>query len=129
VRALEDPVETGRHSLGIIAVVTAIAAIVLVGGFFLWLPPLPGHRPMRLQRLTIEVPLLFLLLFQVHCGLLLFCELSPPVTIHFVLLYWRPRGSSVDQSLHGQRWVLKVVEEDRDSRSYIRKGLTRSIDP
>ena len=37
-RALEDPVETGRHSLGIIAVVVTIAAIVLVGGFFLRLP-------------------------------------------------------------------------------------------
>jgi hypothetical protein len=83
---------------------------------------------MRLQRLTLEILLLFLL-FQVHCGLLLFRGLSPFVTIDLVLLYWRSRGSSVDRSLHGQRWVLKMVEEDRDSRSYIGKGLTRSIDP
>ena len=37
-RALEDLVETGCYSFRIIAVVVAIAAIILVGGFFLWLP-------------------------------------------------------------------------------------------
>jgi len=40
-RALEDPIETGRHSLGIVAVVVTIVAIILIGGFFFRLPPLP----------------------------------------------------------------------------------------
>ena len=39
-RVLEDPVEAGRHSLGIIAVVVTVAAIILIGGFFFRLPPL-----------------------------------------------------------------------------------------
>ena len=37
-RALEDLVETGRHPLRIVIVVVTIAAIVLIGGFFLRLP-------------------------------------------------------------------------------------------
>ena len=37
-RTLEDPVEARRHPLGIVAV----AAVVLTGGFFFRLPPLPG---------------------------------------------------------------------------------------
>jgi hypothetical protein len=40
-----------------------IAAIILIGGFFLRLPPLLGLRSTRLQRLTLEILLLFLLLF------------------------------------------------------------------
>jgi len=47
-RALEDPVETRRHPLGVIAVVIAVSAIVFAGGFFLRLPPLPGLSSMRL---------------------------------------------------------------------------------
>ena len=38
-RALEDPVETGCHPLGVVVVVVTIAAVILVGGFFLRLPP------------------------------------------------------------------------------------------
>jgi hypothetical protein len=37
-RALEDSIKTGRHSLGIVAVVVTIAAIILNGGFFFRLP-------------------------------------------------------------------------------------------
>jgi len=37
-RTLEDPVEARRHPLGVVAVVVAIAAIVLAGGFFFRLP-------------------------------------------------------------------------------------------
>ena len=37
-RTLENPVETGRHPLGVVAVVVTIAAIVLIRGFFLRLP-------------------------------------------------------------------------------------------
>ena len=37
-RALEDPVKTGRHPLGVVAVVITVAAIVLIRGFFLRLP-------------------------------------------------------------------------------------------
>ena len=37
-QALEDPVETGRHPLRVVAVVVTINAIILIGGFFLRLP-------------------------------------------------------------------------------------------
>ena len=47
-RALEDPIETGRHSLRIVAVVVTIAAIILIGGFFFGLPPLPRLCSTRL---------------------------------------------------------------------------------
>ena len=59
-RTLEDPVETGRHSLRIVAIV-AIIALILIMGLFLRFPPLPGFRSAHLQRLVIEV--IFLLLF------------------------------------------------------------------
>jgi len=61
-RALEDPVEMGRHPLGVVAVVVTITAIVLIGGFFLRLPPLPGLRSTSLQHLSHKIFLLFLLL-------------------------------------------------------------------
>jgi len=92
-RTLEDPVKTGHHPLGVVAVVVTIAAIVLITGLFLRLPPLPGFRSARLQRLALEV-LLLLFLFQVQCGLLLLRGLSPLVTIDLVLLHWKPRGSN-----------------------------------
>ena len=41
-RTLEDPVEARRHPLRVVAVVVAVAAIVLAGGFFFRLTPLPG---------------------------------------------------------------------------------------
>ena len=41
-RTLEDPVEARRHPLGVVAVVVAVTAVVLTGGFFFKLPPLPG---------------------------------------------------------------------------------------
>ena len=47
-RTLEDPIETRRHPLGVIAVVIAVSAIVFAGGFFLRLPPLPGLSSTRL---------------------------------------------------------------------------------
>jgi len=48
-RTLEDPVEPGRHPLGIVAtVVVAVPAVVLTGGFFFRLPPLPGLSSTRL---------------------------------------------------------------------------------
>jgi hypothetical protein len=47
-RTLEDPVETRRHPLGVVAVVIAVSAIVFAGGFFLRLSPLPGLSSMRL---------------------------------------------------------------------------------
>ena len=46
-RALEDPVETGCYPLRVVTVVV-IAAIILVGGFFLRLPPLPRLCSTRL---------------------------------------------------------------------------------
>ena len=62
-RALEDPVEARRHPLGVVAVVVTIATLILIWGFFLRLPPLRGFRSARLQRLAIEILLLFLFLF------------------------------------------------------------------
>ena len=48
-RTLEDPVKLGCHPLGIItAVVVTVAAVVLTGGFFFRLPPLPGLGSTRL---------------------------------------------------------------------------------
>ena len=59
---LEDPVETRRHPLGVIAIVITVSTVILTGGFFLRLPPLPGLGSTRLQRLAVEILLLFLLL-------------------------------------------------------------------
>ena len=101
--ALDDPVEAGRHPLRVVAAVVALTAVILVGRVLLRLSPLPGLRSTCLQRLTLEILLLFLFLFKVLCGLLLFRGLTPLVTIDFILLYWRLRGSSVDRSLHKQR--------------------------
>jgi hypothetical protein len=61
-RALEDPVEARRHPLRVVAVVVAIAAIILVGGLFLRLPPLSRLRSAYLQRLALEALLLLILL-------------------------------------------------------------------
>jgi len=40
-QTLEDPIEARRHPLGVLAVVTAIPAVILTRGFFFRLPPLP----------------------------------------------------------------------------------------
>ena len=47
-RTLEDPIETRRHPLGVVAVVVTVTTIVLVGGLFFRLPPLPGLRSTHL---------------------------------------------------------------------------------
>jgi len=47
-RILEDPVEARRHPLGVVAVVIAVSAVVLAGGFFLRLAPLPRLGSTRL---------------------------------------------------------------------------------
>jgi len=47
-RTLEDPVETRRHPLGVIAIVIAVSTVILTGGFFFRLPPLPGLSSTRL---------------------------------------------------------------------------------
>ena len=47
-RTLEDPIETRRHPLGVVAVVVAVTTVVLIGRLFLRLPPLPGLRSTRL---------------------------------------------------------------------------------
>ena len=44
-RTLEDPIGTIRHPL---AVVIAVSAIIVAGGFFLRLPHLPGLSSSRL---------------------------------------------------------------------------------
>ena len=63
-RTHEDPVKTGRHPLGVVAIVVTIATIVLIRGLFLRFPPLPGFRSARFQRLALEVLLLLLVLFK-----------------------------------------------------------------
>ena len=45
-RALENPIEARRHPLGVVAVFVVI--VIIVGGFFLRLPPLPGFGSTRL---------------------------------------------------------------------------------
>jgi hypothetical protein len=47
-RTLEDPVETVHHSLRIIGIIATIIALILIGGFFFRLPPLPGLCSTRL---------------------------------------------------------------------------------
>ena len=59
-RTLEDPVETRRLPLGVVAVIITVSAVVLAGGFFLRLPPLPRLGSTRLQRLAVEILLLLL---------------------------------------------------------------------
>ena len=98
-RALEDPVKTSHHPLGVISIIVALVAIVLVRGIFLGLPLLPRFRTAFLERLSLEVLFLLFFLFQVLCGLLLLCGFAPPLTVDVVLLYRRLRGPSVDRSL------------------------------
>jgi len=47
-RTLEDPVEARRHPLGVVAVLITISTIIVAGGFFLRLPPLPGFSSTRI---------------------------------------------------------------------------------
>jgi len=47
-RTLEDLVETRRHPLGVVAIVTAVSTVILTRGFFFRLPPLPGLSLTRL---------------------------------------------------------------------------------
>jgi len=60
-RTLEDPVETRRHPLGVVAIVIVVS-IVFTRGFFFRLPLLPGLGSMRLQRLAVQILLLLLFL-------------------------------------------------------------------
>ena len=52
---------TSRHPLGVIAVVVALVAVILVRRALLTLPLLPRFRSMFLERLLLEI--LFLLFF------------------------------------------------------------------
>jgi hypothetical protein len=47
-RTLEDLIETRRHPLRVVAVIIAVSAVVVAGGFFFRLPPLPGLGSTRL---------------------------------------------------------------------------------
>ena len=47
-RTLEDLIEMRRHPLGVITIIIAVSAIVVAGGIFLRLPPLPGLSSTRL---------------------------------------------------------------------------------
>jgi len=40
-QTLEDPVEARRHPLGVVTVIIAVSTVILTGGFFFRLPPLP----------------------------------------------------------------------------------------
>jgi len=62
-RALEDLAETSCHPLRIIAAIVALVAVVLVGRVLLRFPPLLGFCPTHLQRLSLKILFLFLLLF------------------------------------------------------------------
>jgi hypothetical protein len=62
-RALEDSVETSRHPLGVVAIVVALIAVVLIRRFLLGLPLLPRFRTAFLEHLSLEILFLLLLLF------------------------------------------------------------------
>jgi hypothetical protein len=47
-QTLEDPVEPRRHPLGVVAVIITVSTVILTGGFFFRLPPLPGLSSTRL---------------------------------------------------------------------------------
>jgi len=47
-RTLEDSVKARRHPLGVVAVVITVSTVILTGGFFFRLPPLPGFSSTRL---------------------------------------------------------------------------------
>jgi len=63
VAALEDFVQASRHPLGVVAIVVPIVAIVFVRRFLLRFSPLPRLRAVFLERLSLEILLLFLFLF------------------------------------------------------------------
>jgi len=60
-QTLEDSVEARRHPLGVVDVIIAVSTVILTGGFFFRLPPLPRLGSTRLQRLAVEI--LHLLIF------------------------------------------------------------------
>ena len=95
--ALEEPIETRRHPLGVVA--TLVVVVVIVGRFFLRLPPLPGFGSTRLQCLALEILLLLPLFRGVLGRLRLLGGLASFVAIDLVLLYWRPRGPDVNPAL------------------------------
>ena len=62
-RALEDFVEASRYPLGVVAIVVPVVAIVFIRRFLLRFFPLPRLRVAFLERLSLEILLLFLFLF------------------------------------------------------------------
>ena len=118
-RTLEDLVEARRHPLGVVAVVIAVSAVILTGGFFFRLPPLPGLGSTCLQLLAVEILLLLLFLLRVLGGLLFLSRLAPFVTVDPVLLYWRPVRTKTSFKKRG----------NPESKPYTRKERTRSIEP
>jgi len=95
-RALKDFVKTSRHPLGIVAI---IITVVFIRRFLLGLPLLPRLRAAFLERLSLKVLFLLLLLLEVLYGLQFLRRLAPPISIGVVPLYWRLRGPSVDRAL------------------------------
>jgi len=47
-RTLEDPVKTRCHPLGVVAITIVVSTVILTGGFFFRLPPLPRLGSTRL---------------------------------------------------------------------------------
>ena len=62
-RALEDFVEASRHPLGVVVIVVTLVAVVFIMRFLLGLPLLPRLRVVFLERLSLEILFLLLLLF------------------------------------------------------------------
>jgi hypothetical protein len=96
--ALEEPIKTRRHPLGVVATLVVVV-VVVVGGFFLRLPPLPGFGSTHLQCLAVEIFLLLPLFRGVLGRLRLLGGLASFVAIDLVLLYWRPRGPDINPTL------------------------------
>ena len=62
-RALEDFVEASRHPLGVVVIVVTLVVVVFIMRFLLGLPLMPRLRVVFLERLSLEILFLLLLLF------------------------------------------------------------------
>ena len=98
-QALQDSVETSRHLLGIIIIIIVVITIAFIGELFLRCPITPLFGSSFLERLTLEVLPLLLLLLHILYGFMLLCRGAPFLALRVILLHRRPRGLGVDRPL------------------------------
>jgi hypothetical protein len=97
-QALQDPIEASHLPLRIIIIIIVIVTIIFIGGFFLTLPLMPLFGLSFLERLTLEVLPLLLLLY-VLCRFMLLRGGVPFLMLNVILLHQRLRGPGVDRPL------------------------------